>query len=148
MFCIGMTVVQSSLIWYWFLLIGHFQFGIDYLFVSLFKRDWNYWASSFHLSFGLACLFLFLDKHSLIHLQLISHFVANFNSAFWPITDWLLQVTRPGTTDTLVFCLCFWMCFISGFVVNFCSVFLTGLLVGRCRIRHLKQQTVLYLCFL
>ena len=39
-------------------------------------------ASSFNLNFGLVYLILFLDEHSLIHLQLIFHFVANFNSAF------------------------------------------------------------------
>ena len=83
-------------------LINHFQFGMDYLFVSLIKRDWNCWASSFNLNFGLIYLILFLDKHSLIHLQLIFHFVANVDSDFWLIADWLLQITTSGTTDTLV----------------------------------------------
>ena len=40
------------------------------------------WTNSLNLNFGLVYLILFLDEHSLIHLQIIFHFVANFNSAF------------------------------------------------------------------
>ena len=81
-FCIGMTAVQSSLIWFWYfswLTILNMAWSI---YLCLFPDETEtMWASSFNLNFGLVYLILFLDEHSQIHLQLIFHFVANINSA-------------------------------------------------------------------